>query len=87
MEGLIPFVYRAIVQYKSGGDAWINESPYMRLPGDSGRFSTSDVNLFRQDCGFATYSPPPSSTKAVVPTGINCKSTGHHLNNSRPTIK
>ncbi|KAI8556692.1 hypothetical protein RHMOL_Rhmol05G0273500 [Rhododendron molle] len=75
MEGLIPFVYRAIVQYKSGGqgliDTWLNESPsaaYMRLPGDSDRFQmTSDVvNVLRSpDCGFSpstTPHPPPSTT-------------------------
>ncbi|KAH7867258.1 hypothetical protein Vadar_031004 [Vaccinium darrowii] len=71
MEGLIPFVYRAIVQYKSGNgqgliDTWLNESPsasYMRLPGDSGRFQTSDLNVFRSsDYGFSTSTPPPSTT-------------------------
>ncbi|KAF7144084.1 hypothetical protein RHSIM_Rhsim05G0196100 [Rhododendron simsii] len=73
MEGLIPFVYRAIVQYKSGGqgliDTWLNESPsaaYTRLPGDSDHFhTTSDVNVFRSsDCGFSpstTPQPPPST--------------------------
>ncbi|KAL3826029.1 hypothetical protein ACJIZ3_022058 [Penstemon smallii] len=90
MEGLIPFVYKAIVQYKNGGQgvvfgAWINESPsasYMRLPGDSGRFSTSDIQLFRPDCGFSTSSSPPSATKRAVSAGI--KSPGHHLvRNSR----
>ncbi|KAL1359739.1 hypothetical protein HN51_005074 [Arachis hypogaea] len=57
MEGLIPFVYKAIMQYKYGNEGvasgtWICDSPsysYMRLPGDSGRFqnptsaSTSSV--------------------------------------------
>ncbi|CAK8541728.1 unnamed protein product [Lathyrus sativus] len=46
MEGLIPLVYKTIMQYKSGKEdaigSWISESPsysYMRLPtGDSGRF-------------------------------------------------
>ncbi|KAE8692441.1 hypothetical protein F3Y22_tig00110833pilonHSYRG00062 [Hibiscus syriacus] len=52
MEGLIPFVYRAIVQYKNGKEehhvlaSWFNDSPsasYTRLPtGDSGRFQMSD---------------------------------------------
>lgn len=44
MEGLIPFVYKAIVEYKNGKQgsigSWICDSPsysYMRLPGDSGR--------------------------------------------------
>lgn len=51
MEGLLPYVYRAIVQYRcsqrlygalaspgdSGRFSW--ESAYIRLPGDSGRFA------------------------------------------------
>ncbi|EXB36734.1 hypothetical protein L484_016986 [Morus notabilis] len=59
MEGLIPFVYRVIVEYKNGNNrqqndllgSWFNESPYIRLPtGDSGRFGqASDFSVFRQD--------------------------------------
>ncbi|PPD71198.1 hypothetical protein GOBAR_DD31924 [Gossypium barbadense] len=58
MEGLIPFVYRAIVQYKNGKEdhvlaTWFNESPsasYMRLPtGDSDRFQISDDRIFESD--------------------------------------
>ncbi|KAI3474124.1 hypothetical protein Pfo_028912 [Paulownia fortunei] len=93
MEGLIPFVYRAIVQYKNGGqgviETWLNESPsasYMRLPGDSGRFSTSDIQLFRPDCGFSACSPPQSAAKTVVSTAVQC--TGqHHLMNSCRAVK
>ncbi|WOL16518.1 hypothetical protein Cni_G25305 [Canna indica] len=70
MEGLIPFVYKAIVQYKNGGGApnmsmesclFPHDSPsvsYMRLPGgDSGRFLSSDVHLF-----------PSSSPRSVPPS-------------------
>ncbi|KAI3950033.1 hypothetical protein MKW92_013792 [Papaver armeniacum] len=58
MEGLIPFVYRAVLEYRNGGgqasnigSSWYCESPstsYMRLPsGDSGRLqNTSEVQLF-----------------------------------------
>ncbi|XP_068669551.1 uncharacterized protein [Aristolochia californica] len=57
MEGLIPFVYKAIVQYRTGSQAslmgsWINDSQsasYIRLPGDSGRFQTSEIQLFRPE--------------------------------------
>lgn len=57
MEGLIPFVYKTIMHYKSGQQgpigSWLNESPsasYMRLPaGDSGRFQ-----VFLPDYGFST---------------------------------
>ncbi|XP_019058388.1 PREDICTED: uncharacterized protein LOC109116793 [Tarenaya hassleriana] len=55
MEGLIPFLYKAIVQYKNGGTVSSvlfsehHHSPsasgyYIRLPGDSsGRFRASDL--------------------------------------------
>ncbi|KAE8661114.1 hypothetical protein F3Y22_tig00116939pilonHSYRG00279 [Hibiscus syriacus] len=58
MEGLIPFVYRAIVQYKNGKEdhvlaSWLNDSPsasYTRLPtGDSGRFQISDERVSESD--------------------------------------
>ncbi|CAA0836369.1 Unknown protein [Striga hermonthica] len=74
MEGLIPFVYKAIVQYKNGGQGlisrtWINESPsasYMRLPGDSGRFQATEIQLFRPDRGFAACSPArPAAGQAI----------------------
>ncbi|GFY82634.1 hypothetical protein Acr_02g0008740 [Actinidia rufa] len=78
MEGLIPFVYRTIVQYKNGGQglvgSWLSESPsasYMRLPGDSGRFQVSDVQLFRNDCGFSASSPPPSAAQIGVSTAVH----------------
>ncbi|KAL3639504.1 hypothetical protein CASFOL_017411 [Castilleja foliolosa] len=74
MEGLIPFVYKAIVQYKNGGQeniigTWLNESPsasYMRLPGDSGRLSATEIQLFRPDCGFSACSPPRSTAETVA---------------------
>lgn len=59
MEGLIPFVYRAIMQPKND-DA---PSSYVRLPtGDSGRFQSSHINVFRSDQGRSSASPLPSST-------------------------
>ncbi|XVE96927.1 hypothetical protein REPUB_Repub02eG0266200 [Reevesia pubescens] len=73
MEGLIPFVYRAIVEYKNGREdghvlaTWFNDSPsasYMRLPtGDSGRFQISDhKQVFQSDYGnFPTSSSTTSS--------------------------
>ncbi|GMI81067.1 hypothetical protein like AT5G02090 [Hibiscus trionum] len=67
MEGLIPFVYKAIVQYKNGREGHVlatrfHESPspsYIRLPtGDSGRFHPSDKQLFQPDyANFSTSSP------------------------------
>ncbi|KAK4396202.1 UNVERIFIED_CONTAM: hypothetical protein Scaly_1750700 [Sesamum calycinum] len=91
MEGLIPFLYRAIIQYRNGGDGltgtWASESPsasYMRLPGDSGRFSTSDMQLFRPaDCGLSACSPTHrAAAKRVV------QSPGQHqLVNSCRAVK
>ncbi|KZV45467.1 hypothetical protein F511_41082 [Dorcoceras hygrometricum] len=61
MEGLIPFVYRAIMQYRSGRPGvigtWLDESSpegYVRLPGDSDRSSTIDTSVFRSDCVLST---------------------------------
>ena len=95
MEGLIPFVYRAIVQYKNGREGvlttWFNESPsapYMRLPtGDSGRFQISDKQLFQSDNGnFSTSSSPSpmatSSTKIILSTGVQspvCRLTSRRV--------
>ncbi|KAG2685883.1 hypothetical protein I3760_10G146900 [Carya illinoinensis] len=91
MEGLIPFVYRAIMQYKHEkeiptalGSYWFNESPsasYMRLPGsDSGRFQTSDIELFcssdhQYRFSASTSSPSsssraPSTTQIIVSSGV-----------------
>ncbi|OEL24316.1 40S ribosomal protein S15a-1 [Dichanthelium oligosanthes] len=54
MEGLIPFIYRAVVQFRkdgqvSFGDLFFDEpSPtsYFRLPGDSGRYQVTANDLF-----------------------------------------
>lgn len=54
MEGLIPYVYKAIMQYRNGSGAFLGpyttESPsssYMRLPGDSGRLQSPDMQILR----------------------------------------
>ncbi|OWM81790.1 uncharacterized protein LOC116197452 [Punica granatum] len=69
MEGLIPLVYRAIVQYKNGNQgpssAWFPESPstsYMRLPGDSGRFQASDLQFFRSSDQYSLSTSTSSSS-------------------------
>ncbi|KAI4324454.1 hypothetical protein MLD38_029943 [Melastoma candidum] len=68
MEGLIPFLYRAIVQYKGGEQqpAWFGDSPsaaYTRLPGDSGRFAASEHigQIFRPEYNFSLSGPSSSS--------------------------
>ncbi|KAF5204771.1 hypothetical protein FRX31_005643 [Thalictrum thalictroides] len=77
MEGLIPLVYRAIVHYRTGeqstmtGSSWFNESPsasYMRLPGDSGRFKSSEMHFFRPDSSVFSSSTSSSSNKPISST-------------------
>ncbi|XP_054785107.1 uncharacterized protein LOC129291651 [Prosopis cineraria] len=71
MEGLIPFVYRAFVQYKNEKEgplgSLFSESPsysYMRLPaGDSGRFQPS-ASAFLSDYGFTSASSSSSKSAA-----------------------
>lgn len=81
MEGLIPFVYKAIMQYKNGKQgpigSWLCESPsysYMKLPGDSGRFHTSASSLIGSDYGFSASSPSSmlatSSTQIIVSSSV-----------------
>ncbi|KAG6580521.1 hypothetical protein SDJN03_20523, partial [Cucurbita argyrosperma subsp. sororia] len=75
MEGIIPFVYKAIVQYKNEKQvpairSWLCDSPstsYIRLPsGDSGRF---------QDGSYSAASPSSKSassttTQILISTGV-----------------
>ncbi|KAF7845456.1 legume-specific protein [Senna tora] len=72
MEGLIPFVYRAIMQYKNGKEgaigSWFCESPsysYVRLPGDSGRFQASASALL-SDYGFSAASSSAKSSSSAT---------------------
>ncbi|KAL0344516.1 UNVERIFIED_CONTAM: hypothetical protein Sradi_4282900 [Sesamum radiatum] len=89
MEGLIPFLYRRIAQYKNGGRGVLIESPtasYIRLPGESGRFSVSELQILRPDCGFSACSPPPSGGKRDA-SAVNQPSGLHHLMNSCRAVK
>ncbi|KAI5561111.1 hypothetical protein POPTR_016G101900v4 [Populus trichocarpa] len=95
MEGLIPFVYRAIMQFNNGKEAgplgsWFSESPsasYMRLPGDSGRFQKSDLRILGSDHGFSNSSTSSnthsSTTQIIVSTGaqapLNCRLTSRRV--------
>jgi hypothetical protein len=72
MEGLIPFIYRAVAQYRkegqvSFGDLFFDEpspssptSCYFRLPGDSGRYQlfTQTSSADSGAAGAARRSPP-----------------------------
>ncbi|CAN4126186.1 unnamed protein product [Withania somnifera] len=91
MEGLIPLVYKAIVEYKNGRATWMPESPsasYIRLPGDSGRFETSDLQIFgHADSMFSTtLSSSPSVTtvtKRMVSSGVQSPAARCHRISSR----
>ncbi|KAL2229496.1 UNVERIFIED_CONTAM: hypothetical protein Sindi_1929300 [Sesamum indicum] len=77
MEGLIPFLYRTIAQYKTGGQGVLSPSAsYMRLP----------VQIVRPDCGFSACSPPPSAGKRDA-SSVNQPSGLHHLMNSCRAVK
>ncbi|CAL0302681.1 unnamed protein product [Lupinus luteus] len=84
MEGIIPFVYKAIMQYKNGKEgtigSWICDSPsysYMRLPGDSGRFQTSASFSVSSP----SFSPASSATQVLVSSSV--KSPHHCFSHSQ----
>nr|GMC91885.1 S-crystallin like [Ipomoea batatas]GME09937.1 S-crystallin like [Ipomoea batatas] len=74
MEGLIPLVYNAIVEYKSGRHGSPAVS-YTRLPtSETGHLDTPDVEIFRRDRGFSpsvttATKRRASTTVAQSPTG------------------
>ncbi|XP_019089964.1 PREDICTED: uncharacterized protein LOC109128303 [Camelina sativa] len=85
MEGLIPFLYKAIVMYKREGSfssvllsdhhSPSNSGYYMRLPGDSsGRFRTSDRRRFGTD-RLGLFGTTPSSPSRVSTMNIINKRT------------
>jgi hypothetical protein len=88
MEGLIPFVYKAIVQYKNGKQgsniacSWFCDSPsysYMKLPaGDSGRFQTVASSFLSSPPSNATG----STTQIVASPVGNVRSPRRRLINS-----
>ncbi|KAI6675123.1 hypothetical protein NL676_003029 [Syzygium grande] len=84
MEGLIPFVYRVVVEYKNGKQgplgAFLNESPsasYARLPLDSGRAQITDLQVIRpdRDGNFSTTSRSSDSTgdnaQIIISSGVH----------------
>ncbi|KAK9280098.1 hypothetical protein L1049_013783 [Liquidambar formosana] len=92
MEGLIPFIYRVIVRYRTGGqpsmaESWFTEqssAPYMRLAGDSGRYERPDTQPFLPaECVSSSSSVmgPPSSSQLIASEGTQfplCLSTSRH---------
>ncbi|KAG5009849.1 hypothetical protein AAZX31_07G128900 [Glycine max] len=74
MEGLIPFVYKAIMQSKGDKEghpigSWLCESPYsyMRLPGDSGRFQ---IQAPAAASPSSTNPNSSSATQIIVSSGV-----------------
>ncbi|KAK7395241.1 hypothetical protein VNO78_15790 [Psophocarpus tetragonolobus] len=78
MEGLIPFVYKAIMQYKGGKEgsigSWICDSPsysYVRLPtGDSGRFQVQTPASFSSTSPSSNNNPASSATQIIVSSAV-----------------
>ncbi|CAN1135130.1 hypothetical protein LINPERPRIM_LOCUS15706 [Linum perenne] len=76
MEGLIPYVYRALTQHSRNGrggalNSWFTDSTssmsYIRLPGDSGRFQASDhLQLMGSDSSASNLN---SSANVFVSSG------------------
>ncbi|KAI3435339.1 uncharacterized protein J3R85_006273 [Psidium guajava] len=84
MEGLIPFVYRVVVEYKNGKQGPLgplfNESPsasYARLPRDSGRTQIMDLQVIQpdRDGNFSMTSPSSDLTgddsRIIVCSGVH----------------
>lgn len=78
MEGLIPLVYKTIMQYKSGKEgaigSWICESPsysYIRLPtGDSGHFQIQNSTSLSTNHVSSSSSSSSSATQIIVSSGV-----------------
>ncbi|CAF2123095.1 hypothetical protein IGI04_010560 [Brassica rapa subsp. trilocularis] len=66
MEGLIPFVYRAVMQIRYRDE--LSSSYYVRLPGDSGRFGSG--------LGSSSSSSDTASSKTTITTTTFAVSTG-----------
>ncbi|CAN8237532.1 unnamed protein product [Cochlearia groenlandica] len=85
MEGLIPFMYKAIIMYKKEGsfssvlfsDHHSDDNYYIKLPGDSssGGFRTSDRRRLGMDRLGLLETTPSSPSRVSVPTGNNTKRT------------
>ncbi|VVB02545.1 unnamed protein product [Arabis nemorensis] len=80
MEGLIPLVYRAVMQIRYGDDSTqLSSSYYVRLPGDSGRFGRSEFDV----SGLGSSSKPASNTTTTtfaVSTRVQSPVSRHVIN-------
>ncbi|TQE00849.1 hypothetical protein C1H46_013389 [Malus baccata] len=80
MEGLIPFVYRAILRYKAGGQltmegSWYSKLPvvpYITIPADSASSDRAEIQLRLSECLLSSTSAmsPPPSFRPIASSGI-----------------
>ncbi|KFK36663.1 hypothetical protein AALP_AA4G153800 [Arabis alpina] len=71
MEGLIPLVYRAVMQIRYGDDSThVSSSFYVRLPGDSGRFGRSEFDVSGLGPSSKTGSSKTTTTTFAVSSGV-----------------
>ncbi|CAH8265093.1 unnamed protein product [Arabidopsis lyrata] len=71
MEGLIPLVYKAVMQIRYGNESQqLSSSYYVRLPGDSGRFGRSDFDVSGLGSSSNTASSSTTTTTFAVYTGV-----------------
>ncbi|XP_019102019.1 PREDICTED: uncharacterized protein LOC109133396 [Camelina sativa] len=71
MEGLIPLVYKAVMQIRYGDESssqQLSSSYYVRLPGDSGRFGRSDFDVSGRHGSSSSNTAPSSSSKTTTTT-------------------
>ncbi|XP_057437113.1 uncharacterized protein LOC130729385 [Lotus japonicus] len=86
MEGLIPFVYKSIMQYKNDKEgplgSWICEPPsytYMKLPGDSDRFQAPASF----SASLPSFNPASSATPTQIIVSSGVQSPHQNLTHRR----
>ncbi|ESQ52419.1 hypothetical protein EUTSA_v10017906mg [Eutrema salsugineum] len=79
MEGLIPFVYKAVMQIRYGDESPLSSSSsyYVRLPGDSGRFGRSDFEMSGQVSSSNTATSKTTTTTFGVSNGVHSPVSRH----------
>ncbi|CAF2094902.1 BnaA05g34890D [Brassica napus] len=75
MEGLIPFVYRAVMQIRYGHER--SSSYYVRLPGDSGRFGRTGLEVSGLEFSSNMASSKTTSTNTTFAVSTGAQSPVH----------
>ncbi|KAJ0262234.1 hypothetical protein HA466_0052030 [Hirschfeldia incana] len=75
MEGLIPFVYRSIMQIRYSDE--LSSSYYVRLPGDSGRFERSDFEVLGHGSSSDTAASKTMTTTTTFAVSTKVQSPVH----------